>query len=379
MKLNLSQASNFEIVQFLVLLEPTKGSLDRSALVVQQLPPLGRTWHRTVTPVLITDLQSDYLPIVPIPTKTQFISRSLRTPPFGRAMTMIVTNKLHWCPIIAIRRANLVASLIPRLGGFFGARSHQDDRDSIEFLNNGFVNALGIISPVGQNVLGSEVPEILSRIFQEWDALWPVMPFRCRNFEPHGDVCICIGDQMAFVSEPPLLMTISSLLGRPRSIGITLSFPRSIAISVHDGAVNCDGTPKARDYFTQVGNQCGHALHDKFPIGQEFLPKSAERPRRGDFIGMENAAQVGKQRVISQPSDEASISRDVQNEARKDSLDHDRNGIARSACSAGSFQILNQAKNLRVVKDHAQAFGKIAVLPFAKRSTIDSLCYDTTS
>ena len=148
---------------------------------------------------------------------------------------------------------------------------------------------------------------------------------------------------------------------------------------MHNGAINSDGLPEARDYGIQVGNQCSHALHDKFPIGQEFLSKSAVRPRRGDFIGMENAAQVGKQRVISEPSDEASISRDIQDEAHKDSLDHDRNGIAGSTRSTGSFQILNQTKNLRVVKDHAQAFGKIAVLPFAKRSTIDSLCYDTTS
>ena len=166
MKLNLSQTTNLEIVQFLVLLEPTKRSLDRSSFVVQQLPLSSRTRNRAMSPIFVTDLQSDYLPIVPIPTKTQFISRSLRTPPFGRAVSMIVTNKLHWRPIIAIGRPNLVASLIPRLGRFLGAKSHQNDRDGIEFLNNGFVNALGIIYPVGQNVLGSEVPKILSRIFQ---------------------------------------------------------------------------------------------------------------------------------------------------------------------------------------------------------------------
>ena len=332
-----------------------------------------------MSPVFVTDPQVDNLAIVRVGAQTEFALQFLGAPPLGYSLFTIVTLKLHWSSVVTVRRSDLVASLIPRLGRLLGPKSHQDDRDGIEFLNNGFVNALGIISPVGQNVLGSEVPEILSRIFQKWDALWPVMPFRCRNFEPHGDVCICIGDQMAFVSKPPIRMSVSSSLSRPRSIGVALPLSGPITVGVHDSAINCDSIPEARDYFIEVGNQSGHAFRYQVAVGQEFLPKSAVRPRRGDFIGMENAAQVGKQRVISQSSNKSGIRRDVLNETCKYSPDHDRDGIAGPARSADSLEIFNQANDLGIIENDAQAFGKIAVLPFAKRSTIDTLCYDTTS
>lgn len=379
MKLNLSQASNFEIVQFLVLLEPTKGALDRSSFVVQQLPLSSRTRNRAISPVFVTDPQVDNLAIIRVSAQTEFALQFLGAPPLGYSLFTIIALELHRHSIVTVRRSDLVASLIPRLGRFLGAKSHQNDGNRIEFFNDMLVNILGIIASISQNILGSEVLEALSCIFQKGDALSPVMSFRSGYLHPDGNVRISIGHQMSLISEPPLFMPISSALGRPRCVRITLALPCTIAVSVHDGAVNCDGTPEARNYFIQVGNQSGHASQDKFSVGQEFLSESAISPRRWNLIWMGDTANVGEQRIVSQCSDKTCVGWNVENETCQDSLDHDRNGIAGPTCSAGSFQILNQTKNLRVVKDHVQAFGEVAVLPSAKPSTIDTLCYDRNS